>query len=192
MPAPKQYVQKFQEMFQVHQRGEFRRFMEMLEGPTVLDLGAGGGDHARYFADQGLDVTCIDIAEEMVEICRQKSLRAELMDLEHLSFQPNSFDGIWAVCSLLHVPKQGMPTVAASLYRVLRRRGLLYACVKEQREGESDGMVCDQKGNQRFFALWKEDTFAAQFTPRFSLIESRRVVLGDRRFLEFLFRKKTE
>ncbi len=41
---------------------------------TLLEVGAGVGRDGRFFADQGRDVTCIDLSPEMVRLCREKDL----------------------------------------------------------------------------------------------------------------------
>jgi SAM-dependent methyltransferase len=55
----------------------FRRFAD---GPvrTVLDLGAGTGNHALPLARRGYDVTGVDLSNEMVEIARGKARDAGL------------------------------------------------------------------------------------------------------------------
>jgi SAM-dependent methyltransferase len=55
----------------------FRRFAD---GPvkSVLDLGAGTGNHALPLARRGYDVAGVDLSEEMVGIARQKADEAGL------------------------------------------------------------------------------------------------------------------
>ena len=47
----------------------------------------------------------------MIRLCKQKGLNAQIGDLENLPFDDNSFDGIWACASLLHMPKSNLPKV---------------------------------------------------------------------------------
>jgi ubiquinone/menaquinone biosynthesis C-methylase UbiE len=39
-------------------------------GSTVLDIGCGSGDHAKYIQDKGMKVTGIDFSNEMIHIAR--------------------------------------------------------------------------------------------------------------------------
>ncbi len=86
-------------------------FIANLPGEDILDLGSGPGRDSLYFKQNGLNPLCLDISSEMVNLCLQKGLRAEVGDLENLSFNDNYFDGVWAYTSLLHVPKNVFPVV---------------------------------------------------------------------------------
>src|SRR5690606_23197573 len=72
---------------------------------TVLELGAGTGRDSLYFLQQGLDVTCVDLSDEMVRLCESKGLDAHCMDFYNLDFARSSFDAVYAMNCLLHVPK---------------------------------------------------------------------------------------
>ena len=41
---------------------------------TLLELGAGAGYDSRFFMNNGLTVTAVDLSSEMVKICREKSI----------------------------------------------------------------------------------------------------------------------
>ena len=112
----KEFSEKFKLLMDdLKKRDEFQRFIDLLRGKTVLDLGCGSGDHSLYFKEQGLDVTAVDLSEEMILLCKEKGLKTFLMDIENLEFQEVFFDGIWAVTSLLHLPKQKVSSVIKKL-----------------------------------------------------------------------------
>src|SRR5690348_12890394 len=49
------------------------RFLTLLEGPEVLDLGCGSGDPiGRYIVDRGAKVTGVDASPALIEICASK------------------------------------------------------------------------------------------------------------------------
>jgi 2-polyprenyl-3-methyl-5-hydroxy-6-metoxy-1,4-benzoquinol methylase len=52
-------------------QAEIARHRVDLNGKTVLDVGCGQGDFARYYASRGASVTGIDVSEDAVEYCRQ-------------------------------------------------------------------------------------------------------------------------
>jgi len=184
------YALKFQKLLDLHRREEFGRFIVLLrDGKDILDVGCGGGDHAQFFVDKGYRVTGIDISERMVNIAREKRIDACLMDLEELTFADESFDGIWAVTSLLHVPKTNMPHVMQQLHRTLRPEGILYACVKQ---GEGEGLFADDADpeTKRFFAYYQPDEFKQIFEPKFDTLQFANPVLGKTTFLQYFFKKK--
>jgi SAM-dependent methyltransferase len=92
----------------------------------LLEVGAGTGLHGKFFQDQGLQVVCVDLSPEMVKRCEEKGLEAYLMDFLHLDFPKSSFDAVFAMNCLLHVPKDNLPQVLEEIYRILRGKGLFY------------------------------------------------------------------
>src|SRR3989344_3968251 len=132
----------FSGLFDLEERKEFKRFLSLLKGNRVIDLGCGGGDHSLWFKAQGLKVKAIDFSPEMVKLARSKGLDAEVMDIEDLKFNKNSFDGVWAVTSLLHIPKKNMPKVLKKISEILSSDGLFYLCLKE---GQEEKFVIDKQ-----------------------------------------------
>jgi len=182
------YSQKHKNLFDLYRRDEFKRFIEFIQGKNILDLGSGNGEHADYFRKNGFIVTCVDLSDKMIELCKGKGLNAFVMDIENLEFDDNLFDGIWAVTSLLHVPKPKLFVVIDKLHKILKDKGILYVCVKE---GEGERVIESVGDSKRFFSFWKEDELLKVFEKHFSLVEFKRVVLGNRTFLEFFFRNSS-
>jgi SAM-dependent methyltransferase len=185
------HARRFEGLFDVQRRDEFKLFLQCLKGRRVLDLGCGAGEHAAYFANQGLDVTAIDISPAMIALAKERSpaLDARVMDMEGLDFPPSTFDGVWAVTSLLHVPKKNVPAVIESVAGVLKERGILYVCMKE---GEGEGLEQDKHdpATRRYFAYWQREELKAVLEPRFTVYVDRVTPRDDRKFLEMLARKK--
>ncbi len=77
----------------------------------LLEIGAGTGKDGAFFRDQGLDVVCTDLSPAMVWHCQAKGLMAYAMDFLNLDFPPTSFDAVYALNCLLHVPKRDLPAV---------------------------------------------------------------------------------
>ena len=93
---------------------------------TLLEIGAGTGRDSRYFSDAGYEVTCVDLSPAMVQLCREKGLKAMEMDIAHLTFSDASFDAVYSFNSLLHLPKAELPAVLLGLRRVIVSGGLFY------------------------------------------------------------------
>lgn len=170
-------------------RSEFDIFINSLGGKTILDLGCGAGDHGLYFKQNGLDVTCVDLSEAMVRLCLDKGLRACVMDIEDLQFEDNSFGGIWAVTSLLHISKENMLPVVRKLYSILATNGILHICMKE---GAGERFLVDKNDSstRRFFSFWKKEELISLFDPYFCLFDFERRITGDTAFLYLFFRKR--
>ncbi|CAM5644480.1 Demethylrebeccamycin-D-glucose O-methyltransferase [Streptomyces griseoloalbus] len=96
-------------------------------GAGVLDIGCGVGKPALQLVEaRKARVTGIAISDVEVEQATQRAAEAGRSDLttfrnadvQELPFDDNSFDGAWAVESLLHVPDRGR--ALAETARVLR------------------------------------------------------------------------
>ena len=182
------HSQKFQRMFDLSRRPEFAKFMKYLHGRKILDLGCGPGYHAQYFSTQGLDVVAADLSDEMVALCKAIDLNVVKMDIENITLEDNSFDGVWAVTSLLHIPKKNMRKVISDICRVLKKDGVLYVSFKE---GDGEGFIPDVGvSSRRYFAFWREDELVRAFNTRFDVIESWTTTAEGKTFAEALFRKK--
>lgn len=108
----------------------------------LLEIGGGPGHFAAWFAAQGLDVVMTDLSPEMVRLARAKGLDARVMDFLSLDFPPASFDAVFALNCLLHVPSADLPRVLAAIHRVLRPGGLFFYGVY---------------GGYAFEGLWPDD-----------------------------------
>ncbi|MBL7053487.1 MAG: class I SAM-dependent methyltransferase [Candidatus Portnoybacteria bacterium] len=184
----KDLSKKFKELMDLKRRYEFPRFVSLLKGKKILDLGCGSGDHSLYFKKRGLDVVSVDLSKEMINLCKEKGLNALVMDIEDLDFKDKSFDGIWAVTSLLHVQKSKLGKVIKKLNNILKNDGIFYICIKE---GEGESLIKDKSGNlSRFFAFWKEEEIIELFKKYFVLIENKKIQLKNTVFLEIFFKKQ--
>jgi SAM-dependent methyltransferase len=95
-------------------------------GGRLLEIGAGPGHDSAFFAGHGLQVVATDLSPAMVSLCRQKGLDARVMDFLHLDFPAGSFDAVYGLNCLLHVPNADLPEVLAAIRSVLRPGGWLY------------------------------------------------------------------
>ncbi|MFZ0544398.1 MAG: class I SAM-dependent methyltransferase, partial [Candidatus Promineifilaceae bacterium] len=108
-------------------RENFAAMLHQEKKQTLLELGAGPGIDGRFFQDQGFDVLCTDLSPEMVRLCQEKGLKAKLMDNTRLDdLPPASFDAVYAMNTLLHLPKDDLPAVLAAIQTVLKPDGLFF------------------------------------------------------------------
>ena len=132
-------------------------FIKQLKGKNILDIGCGTGRDAEYFVNKGLDVVGIDLSDRFIEISRAKVPNAKFikMDMRNINFPLESFDGIWAMASLLHIPKIEAINTIKQLRKVLKTNGIIYISVKLG-EGEKFIKRDRYKGLEKFFAFYTE------------------------------------
>ena len=58
----------------------FDRFIELSNG-SVLDVGSGPGRDGLVFQQAGLDVTCLDASQAMVDLSTERGLKSVYGDL---------------------------------------------------------------------------------------------------------------
>lgn len=118
----------------------------------ILDAGCGSGRDTRAFLERGYRVTAMDASPEMAKLATDFTGQSCLL----LSFQEmefsETFDGVWACASLLHVSKSEMIDVMRRLIRALKVDGILYVSMKE---GFGERVAEDG----RFFSYYTVDSF---------------------------------
>ncbi|MGJ8590275.1 MAG: class I SAM-dependent methyltransferase [Yoonia sp.] len=119
----------------------YQRFCKHLPpGASVLDAGCGSGRDSLAFSRMGYDVVAFDASPKMVAAARKLAgVPVHQMTFADLQFD-QTFDGIWACASLLHVPRAQLADVLERLASCLNPAGVLYASFKYgDEEREKDG-----------------------------------------------------
>jgi SAM-dependent methyltransferase len=142
-------------------------------GGSILDAGCGSGRDALYFKFRGYDTTAMDASPALCKLARELLEQdVHCIGFKDITWQ-NHFDGVWACASLLHVPKQKLPSVMTRLAKSLKPGGVMYASFKY---GDNERV----KGGRAFTDM-TEESFSEllKFVPELSLKESW--VTADRR-----------
>ncbi len=94
-------------------------------GGKVCDMGCGPGHVARYLAGLGLDVLGVDVSQSMLAVAQKlnPNLQFKQGDILQLQFADESFAGIAAFYSLIHIDRPRVPQVLGELFRVLAKGG---------------------------------------------------------------------
>jgi SAM-dependent methyltransferase len=110
-------------------------------GGRILDAGCGAGRDSAYFLGQGYVVTSCDLSPEMARLARERTgLDVRVLDLAEAAWEAE-FDGVWAMASLLHLPRAAVGRAVANLGRALLPGGTLLVSGKHgDREWEKDGI----------------------------------------------------
>jgi SAM-dependent methyltransferase len=125
-------------------------------GGRVLDAGCGPGRDLARFTAAGLTPVGVDLNPAFLAMAAEHA-PVEPGDLRRLPFDADSFDGVWACASLVHLPPADAATVLGELRRVTRGGGTVYASVKCS--GETGWWDTDV--GRRWFQVWSPDVFAA-------------------------------
>jgi SAM-dependent methyltransferase len=161
---------------------ERQAFLERLApGARLLEIGAGTGQDSAYFQEEGFAVVAADLSAVMVEHCRAKGIEAHVMDFLHLDFPVGSFDAVFAMNCLLHVPNHDLPAVLAAIGAVLRPGGLFFVGVhggNESAEGPIDDDD-DEHVPPRFFSHRTDEQLLVFATnARFDVVDFHSVDTG--------------
>ncbi|MPZ49359.1 MAG: methyltransferase domain-containing protein [Dehalococcoidia bacterium] len=168
------------EPWKVEERDRFLALMRAEGSETLLEVGSGPGVHGRFFQDEGLNVTCTDLSPEHVRLCREKGLKAEVMDFLSLDFGSRTFDAVFALNCLLHVPHADFVAALMKIHSVIKPGGLFYL-------GQYGGInseavsASDSYEPKRFFAFFTDDELCRQAAEVFELVDFRVIDLEGER-----------
>jgi len=102
------------------------------KGAKVLDAGCGAGVPAtKFLADSGFEVVGIDFSENMLKLARKNVPNATFIrkDMTKLDFADNSFDGLTALYSIIHVPREKHALLFESFHKILKSEGIMLVCM---------------------------------------------------------------
>jgi len=108
----------------------------------VLDVGCGNGRHVVFFAQQGFNVSGIDISEKAIEWakdwCNREGLNADLRvaDIKRLPYEDHSFDVAVSHGVLDHIPMDDARHAVEEVYRVVKPGGLFYCDLRSVEDFE--------------------------------------------------------
>lgn len=131
-------------------------FCKRLSGKRILNLGSGSGRDALILKEEGLDIICVDASSEMVKITRNLGFESIESDFSNLKLDNNSFDGVWAYTSLLHIKKEEMIKVLKKISKSIKPNGVfLIGLMEGVFEGEVEKK--DMPGEKRYFRYYEEN-----------------------------------
>jgi SAM-dependent methyltransferase len=153
------------------ERARFADRLREAGAARLLEIGAGHGVSGRYFADEGFEVTCVDLSPALVAHCRAKGLDAHVMDFGALAFDDAAFDAVFGMNCLLHVPRAELPGVLAEVRRVLAPGGLFYWGQYGGRDSEGV-WEADRYEPPRFFSFFTVDRIREAAAEHFTVLET--------------------
>ena len=85
----------------------------------MLEVGTGAGRDTGYFAEQGVDIHGIDLSNEQLRHAQAAGGLVALASVRALPFPDETFDAVWTMSTLMHVPDSAIESALAELRRVL-------------------------------------------------------------------------
>jgi ubiquinone/menaquinone biosynthesis C-methylase UbiE len=133
---------------------EISKFISMLSGKKVLDVGCGTSNNIKIFLDKNISVEGLDYSEAAIKKSRSlyPNVKFHLMDMLSIDLPDESYDGIWASASLLNIKKKDIPLALKNFRRILKEDGILFVSVKA---GDGERFIEDNAG-KRFFSFFSE------------------------------------
>ena len=157
------------DVLQEHNKKHIAWMIENLpDNARVLDLGCGPGvprtkELARHF-----EVVGIDFSRNMIEQARKHVPEAEFhqMDMTKMTFEPESFHGMFSSYAIIHVPKELKAGLFVDIHRLLKSDGIIAFSIGRSDWTSEPGeefmdvpMYWSQYGWEKTLAMIKETGF---------------------------------
>jgi len=153
-------------------------------GNHVLDVGSGTGILAKWLQEQGFDVLCLDPSPEMVRRCKEKGLQVVQGTIQDYQAS-GQFAMIFAILSLIHIPKAQFADQIKHLADLLPEKGILFLGMLE---GKGEGFA-EEPDYPRFFAYYSSDEIGQIVSKEFVQKAYRHFPNGTG-YMLFVFEKK--
>ena len=143
---------------------ELRAYIRDLLGPAepnrrILEVGCGPGLDATALKTKGFEVIGIDLCEAFIERAKLRFPEVDfrLMDLRAPDFEDNSFDGIIAMASLIHVLPEDIPATIERYRLLLRPGGRLVVWMSDSPKVEYYDVPDWGGASSRYLRMWCHD-----------------------------------
>jgi SAM-dependent methyltransferase len=180
----KQREKNIIEEWKIRERDNYKLWLQKENKNSILEIGAGTGKDSKFFQENGFNVICTDLSEEMVRMCKNKGLTAYVMDFMGLEFSEGSFDGIYALNCLLHVPKDNLTGVLGHIQKLLKPQGLFYLGVYGGRDSEGIWEK-DEYEPKRYFSFYTDKQIHKIVSKYYKVEYFQAIKLGDNHDLHF-------
>lgn len=112
----------------------------MIKNGKILDFGCGSGRDIKYFMNLGYVVIGIDGSIELCKLASEYT-KTKIINMDFIDFNEiDTYDGIWASASLLHLNKKDLKKVLINLRNSLKKEGILYISIKDGSDEEIDNV----------------------------------------------------
>jgi SAM-dependent methyltransferase len=131
----------------------------IISGGHILDLGCGSGRDSKHFIQNGYNVTSLEPSIELAALASDYIDQSVIVKTAQQIDEINTYDGIWACASLLHVSENELVDVFQRLADSLRPNGAIY-CSFKYGEGvvERNGRTFTDMNQEQFDVLLEQVT----------------------------------
>ncbi len=130
------------------------RFCERTDGGRILDVGCGPGWETETFSERGYEAVGLDLSTAFLDRAVERHAgRYVRGDMRRLPLSTDAVDGVWAMASLLHLPRGDVDDALAEFARVARPDATLFCAVKHG-AGRKPGDRYE--ADERAFTLFRE------------------------------------
>ena len=162
----------------------------MSKSAKILDVGCGAGvPVTKFLIEAGFDVMGVDFSESMLKLARRNVPEARFIkkDMTKLDFKDNSFDGLTAFYSIIHVPREKHSSLFQSFHRILKPNGVMLVSVGS---GEWEG-TDEYCGAEMFWSHYSpEKSLELMKDAGFQIISGKHLVRGGEKHYWILARNK--
>lgn len=154
----KKYSDASENTYSVDELDDFSALLA--KGDRVLDAGCASGRDTALLEERGFNVTGIDLSSGLIKLAREKHPNITFVEGSFLKmdFPDNSFEGVWAHASLVHLEtEEDTNRAVEEFYRVLTDEGIIHILVKAQTGEKKTAVVSDSlSGHDRFFQYYTQ------------------------------------
>lgn len=104
-------------------RDRFIASLAISGAQCILEVGSGPGRDAARFIEAGYRHVAVDLSIEHARRCQTTGAQMVRASVRGLPFRDASFDSVWTMSTLMHVPDSAIAVALSELSRVLRPGG---------------------------------------------------------------------
>lgn len=116
-------------------------FEKYLNWKKLLDIWCWVWTDMKYFYEKWYDINWVDISKWMIDLSpmelKDKIINYDITKLDK-TFQPETFDWIWSVASIVHMSKNLWKKVINNSYKILKKWGIILIVLKLRQDGQPE------------------------------------------------------
>ena len=131
---PINYDKRFKDNFPIFPAkfdSELKRYLNLIPGKEVLDLGIGQGRNSIPLAELGFNVTGVDYSTKCLQICKNTCNKLNLIhsDIRTFNIEKNKYDLIQSRFVLHFFHKYGLYEIIKNIKNNIKISGIVYIYV---------------------------------------------------------------